>query len=236
MKIVNPEILQTHHPKDWEVEQLHIGNSKNRIIKIKNWFKNPEQVRALALSGEYVCTVNGEFSNLPGNVSRIGHLSNQLYPNFKFLLSNYFEASKNILLQPEFSHFTFQSYEVQEKCRMCSLTPHTDDIHYASVLALNFDEEMADTDSGTAFWRTKDFGEEFISSDKNYRQSRVISNVNAYVNFDPSQYRSKDWERYHVEKHEFNTLMVYEGKIWHSPYFKQAGWDTNRLTFNAFLQ
>ena len=87
MKIVNPEILQTHHPKDWEVEQLHIGNSKNRIIKIKNWFKNPEQVRALALSGEYVCTVNGEFSNLPGNVSRIGHLSNQLYPNFKFLLS-----------------------------------------------------------------------------------------------------------------------------------------------------
>ena len=38
-----------------------------------------------------------------------------------------------------------------------------------------------------------------------------------------------------VEKHEFNTLLVYEGRMWHSPYFRQEGWDVDRLTFNAFL-
>ena len=100
---------------------------------------------------------------------------------------------------------------------------------------LNFNEEMSDAQSGTAFWRSKEFQEEFVSSDKNYRGSRILNKINAYVNFDPSQYKSKDWERYHVEPHEFNTLLLYEGRLWHSPYFRQEGWGTNRLTFNAFL-
>ena len=236
MKIIDPKMLESHHPKDWEVEQIHIGNAKNRIIKIRNFFKEPEQVRAYAQAADYVCTVNGEFSNLPGYVSKIGHMSHQFYPNFKFALSTYFEADKKVMTHPEFSHFTFQMYEVQEKCRMCSLSPHTDDTHYASVLSLNFDEELEESQSGTAFFRNTEFQEEYVSSDKNYRTARLVNKVNAYVNFDPSQFRSKEWERYHVEPHEFNTLLIYEGKLWHSPYFRQGGWDTNRLTFNAFLQ
>ena len=64
MKIVDPKMMETHHPKDWEVEQLHIGSAKNRVIKIKNFFKNPEQVRAYALATDYVNTVSGQFSNL----------------------------------------------------------------------------------------------------------------------------------------------------------------------------
>lgn len=235
MKVINPQILNSLHPKDWEVEQLHIGKAKNRVIKIKNFFVNPEQVRAYAMAADYVSTVNGEFSNLPGYVSRLGHVANQLLPQFRFILNNYFEASKKVMKDPEFSHFTFQSYEVQEKCRMCSLTPHTDDTHYAAVLSLNHDEEMEDTDNGTAFWRHAEYDEEFVSSDKNYRIERIVNKVNAFVNFDPSNYKTKHWERYHIEKHEFNTLLVYEGRMWHSPYFRQSGWDTNRLTFNAFL-
>ena len=102
-------------------------------------------------------------------------------------------------------------------------------------ISLNFDEEIKDAQSGTAFFRSKEFNEEFVSSDKNYRSSRILNKINAYVNFDPSKYKSKDWERYHVEPHEFNTLLLYEGRLWHSPYFRQEGWGTNRLTFNAFL-
>ena len=101
---------------------------------------------------------------------------------------------------------------------------------------MNYDEELEESQSGTAFFRNTEFQEEYVSSDKNYRTARLVNKVNAYVNFDPSQFRSKEWERYHVEPHEFNTLLIYEGKLWHSPYFRQAGWDTNRLTFNAFLQ
>ena len=40
MKVIDPAILRTHHPKNWEVEQIHIGNCKNRIIKIKLNQKN----------------------------------------------------------------------------------------------------------------------------------------------------------------------------------------------------
>ena len=88
MKLINPQILESLHPKDWEVEQLHIGKAKNRVIKVKNFFVNPEEVRAYAQSADYVSTVNGEFSNLPGYVSKLGHVANQLLPQFRFLLSN----------------------------------------------------------------------------------------------------------------------------------------------------
>lgn len=235
MKVINPEMLAVHHPRDWEIEQLHIGESKNRLIKVRNFFKTPDQVRAYALSCDYVSTLNGEYSNLPGLVHRIGHISKQFNEPLKFLLSTYFEASKRVMHMPAESDYTFQMYEVQEKCRMCSLAPHTDDTHYAAVLSLNTEEELEETDSGTAFFRNTEFKEEFVSSDKNYRTSRTQNKINAFVNFDPSKYKSKEWERYHVEPHEFNTLLVYEGRVWHSPYYRQEGWSTNRLTFNAFL-
>ena len=110
------------------------------------------------------------------------------------------------------------------------------DAPYLFEIRSKLDEELADSKSGTAFWRSKEFKDEYVSSDRNYRTARLHNKVNAYVNFDPSQYKAKDWERYHVEQHEYNTLLVYEGKMWHSPYFDQSGWSTNRLTFNAFLQ
>ena len=115
MKIEDPQMLETHHPKDWEVEQLHIGSAKNRVIKIRNFFKNPEQVRAYALATDYVNTVSGQFSNLPGYVHKLGHIANQFYPNFKFLLSTYFEADKRIMLQPEFSHFKIGRASCRER-------------------------------------------------------------------------------------------------------------------------
>ena len=236
MKVINPEMLAVSHPRDWEVEQLHIGQSKNRLIKIRNFFKNPDQVRAYALSCDYVSTLNVQYSNLPGLVHRIVHPSKQFHEPFKFLVSTYFDASKRVMNTPAYSDFTFQMYEVQEKCRMCSLSPHTDDTHYAAVLSLNTDEELEDTDSATAFFRNKEYNEEFVTSDRNYRSGRATNTMNAMVNFDPSKFKSKTWERYHVEKHEYNTLLVYEGKIWHSPYYIQEGWEVNRLTFNAFLQ
>lgn len=193
MKVIKPEMLEVHHPRDWDVEQIHIGNSKNRLIKVKNFFKNPEQVRAYAMSSDYVSTLNGEYSNLPGLVHRIGHPSKQFNEPFKFLLATYFESGKRVMNIPAMSDFTFQLYEVQEKCRMCSLAPHTDDTHYAAVLSLNTAEELEGTDSGTAFFRNTQFQEEFVSSDKNYRTTRTQNKVNAFVNFDPSKYKSKEW-------------------------------------------
>ena len=41
MKLIDPKILNSLHPKDWDVEQLNIGKAKNRVIKIKNFFVNP---------------------------------------------------------------------------------------------------------------------------------------------------------------------------------------------------
>jgi hypothetical protein len=236
MKVINPEILEVHHPRDWDVDQTHIGKSKNRIVKIRNFFKNPDAVRAFALSCDYVSTLNGEYTNLPGFVHRIGHISKQFHEPFKFACHTYFEAGRSVMSIPAYSDFTFQMYEVNEKCRMCSLAPHTDDTHYAGVLCLNKSEELVDTDSGTAFFRNVELNEEFVSSDKNYRSSRSLNHTNAFVNFDPSKFKSKEWERYHVELHEYNSLILYEGRLWHSPFFRQGEWSTNRLTFNAFLQ
>jgi hypothetical protein len=236
MKVINPDILKVNHPSNWEVEQKHIGKSKNRILRVKNFFVNPEEIRAYALATEYVSTLMGEHTNLPGYIHNIGLPSKQLHEPFSYLCKTYFGASKSLMAIPAYSTFTFQMYEVFEKCRLMSLIPHTDDTHYACVMSLNTLEESEGTHSGTAFFRYEETDEEFLASDRNYRVERVQNKIQAMVNFDPSSLKLKDWDRYHIEPHEYNTLVLYEGKLWHSPYYIQEHWKANRLTFNAFLK
>ena len=56
----------------WEVDVFHIGQSQNRIIKIKNFFSNPDKVRDIALEADLKNTIMGEVSSVPGYVSRVG--------------------------------------------------------------------------------------------------------------------------------------------------------------------
>ena len=36
-------------PSSWEVDVLHIGQSQNRLVKIRNFFSNPDKVREIGM-------------------------------------------------------------------------------------------------------------------------------------------------------------------------------------------
>ena len=57
MKLIDPQLFEVNHPQHWEVEEKHIGNFKNKIVIIKNWFVNPEPVSYTHLTLPTICSV-----------------------------------------------------------------------------------------------------------------------------------------------------------------------------------
>ena len=236
MKVVNPELFTIGHPSTWEVEQKHVGQQKNRIVIVRNFFKYPDDVKAYAESVDYVSTLQGEYTNLPGYIHYMSTHKRPLYEPMKYICTQFFEGSREIMKTPDESRFGFQIYDVQEKCRYQSLYPHTDEVRYAAVLSFNTEDDYDGDDNGTAFFRSEETGEESTLYDKNYRAKRLLNTVQAKVQFDPSKVKHKEWTKYHVEPHEYNKLIVYEGNLWHSLNFTQTKWNANRMTFNGFIR
>lgn len=223
------------NPSNWRVDTIHIGNSKTRILKIKNFFDNPDKVRDICLSSNFVSTVMGEYSALSGYMVRIGNVTTNFFKPFTEALQKYMDASPYILQVPNRSIFTFQKYEPGSLCRTMSLYPHIDRLYYACVLSLNTSTELEHTESGTAFCRHVETNMEYACSDINYRHSRVQNYNQEMVVLDPSSFERSGWEIYHIESHEYNSLLMYEGNVWHTPYFN-SNWNCDRITFNGFMK
>ena len=75
--------------------------------------------------------------------------------------------------------------------------------------------EYSGDDNGTAFWRSKITGEEHIAKDFNYRQMGEHSGFipHGETLLDPSSVTINNWERYYLAKHEYNTMVMYEGNV-----------------------
>lgn len=234
VKVINPEEIFAIDHLRWRIMHYDIGNSGNRIIVIKNFFKHPDKLKEYAESVDYVNTIHGQVSGIPGYIHRIGNgIKTLLRPIIGAATKN-FDAGEDFVLNNHHK-FTFQIYPISEKCRLASLHPHTDNVRYAGVCSLNNDEDYDGNDNGTALWRNDKTLEEYTSKDFNYRAKRVIGNNKDYVTLDPSKVDFPNWSIYHVIPHTYNTLIMYEGNLWHSPYFDLSKWKTNRITFNCFL-
>ena len=219
----------------WEVDVIHIGQSQTRLLKIKNFFSNPDKVRDVALNADLKSTIMGEKSSTPGYISRMGGVDLKFFTPFRDILYDKMNAPRLILHNPKTSIFTIQKYKPGELCRTTSMYPHVDWMHYACVLSLNTNEELEGTDSGTAFCKHISTNMEHTCSDINYRHERVRNQDQTMVPLDPSTFDRCGWITYHVEPHEYNTLLMYEGNVWHTPYFN-TNWKCDRLTFNGFLK
>jgi hypothetical protein len=234
MRIIDPkEIFATNH-FNWRIMHYEIGNSQNRIVTIRNFFKNPDLLREYAESVDYVDTINGQVSGIPGYIHRIGNGISTVMRPIMSIATNEFEASEDFVLENPHK-FTFQIYPIDKECRKASLHPHTDNVRYAGVCSLNKDDEYGGSDNGTALWRNDTTLEEHTLKDFNYRAKRVAKREVEYVKLDPSTVDIPGWSIYHVIPHSYNTFVMYEGNMWHSPYFDLSKWKTNRLTFNCFL-
>lgn len=222
-------------PSSWEVDVLHVGQSQNRLVKIRNFFSNPDKVREIGMQAELKSTIMGEVSSIPGYTGRIGGVDMKFFTNFRTPILERMAAPMTILHNPKLSIFTIQRYKPGTECRVMSMYPHVDWMHYACVLSLNTEEELAGTDSGTGFCRQIETGMEHTCSDINYRHLRARNMNESMTTLDPSTFDRKGWELYHIEPHQYNTLLIYEGNVWHIPYFN-TDWKCDRLTFNGFLK
>lgn len=235
METIDPGKIFSLNPNYWTIREKKIGRSDNRIVVVHNFFENPLAVKEYAESLSYVNTIEGEVSGTPGFIHRIGNGITSLQEPIVQLVMHSFNASNDFRIGWDKNKYTFQSYDSLKSVRIMSLHPHVDNMKYAAVLSLNKDDEYMGDDNGTAFWRHNNTQEEYISSDLNYRAKRMVNRPPVYVKLDPSAHNFDEWTRYHIEQHHFNSLILYEGNMWHSPYFTATKWTTNRLTFNAFL-
>lgn len=198
-----------------EYNYIEIGNSKSRVVIIEDLFNYPDLVRQHALECQYfplVGTIN------PGIVSYLtlglpDYI--QLLTNIKY---NCFDEFSPYTSEAT-AKMTFQAYRTNN-----DNTPHYDFVQYASVTSLNTNEENNGT-SGTSFYRHQN-GHEYAATGK-YR-TLLVENGSS----DPAI-----WERYHIEPHAYNKMIMYEGYLYHNVYWEEDKWtsETPRLTFNSFV-
>lgn len=237
MRIIDPNEIFALDQFNWRVMNYEIGNSNNRILVIRNFFKNPDKLREYAESVDYVDTINGQVSGIPGYIHRIGNGIKTLLRPIISIVTGEFEASEDFVLQNPHK-FTFQIYPVNQEVRKASLSPHTDNVRYAGVCSLNKEDEYDGTDNGTALWRNDYTSEEHTLREFNYRAKRHYNmdpKSEEYVKLDPSAVDIPGWSIYHVIQHSYNTMVLYEGNMWHSPYYTASKWKSDRITFNCFL-
>lgn len=236
MNVIDPHKLYELDYHKWVVNMVHVGNSKNRIVTIKNFFKCPDQLKDYATSLDFVDTMQGQVTAIPGFVHKIGNGEIALKKPIVDFATDAFKVTEPFNVDGNHD-FTFQVYPTTEsrKCSFFSLYPHVDNRRYAGVCSLS--TEYSGDDNGTAFWRSKITGEEHIAKDFNYRQMGEHSGFipHGETLLDPSSVTINNWERYYLAKHEYNTMVMYEGNVWHSPYFDASKWSGDRTTFNCFL-
>jgi len=205
-----------------KISESYIGNTGSKIVKIDNFFKDPEFIREYALNAYYINEhdVNG-LGTGDSKTHWYTHRFSMHFDNYDFFFDKvkaeiFYDKNVQYTMLP--NHYNFQYYDM-----MGPNVPHTDPTHYAGVLSLNYKDEMEGTGSCTRFHRLKKTGEE-ITLNGTYRAVR------------PDQTPPDGFECYHEVAHEFNTLFIYEARMFHSAYCDYSKWtsDIKRLTFNCF--
>jgi hypothetical protein len=222
IKVVPSDVFS--HNEKLKVDIKYIGNSLNKILVIKNFFSDPEFVRDYALNCTYVD--EKVENNMANTGSKDTHWFTHRFSVSTYQYNNFLNEMKGQLYEDRndtYSYypktFTFQYYDKLEKN-----IPHVDPCNYAGVLSLNLPHELYDVNSGTGFYRIKETGEEIIRS-RTYKEI-LVSNA-----------ETSDFEMYHFEEHEFNSLILYESRLLHNPESDYSNWtsEVKRLTFNLFF-
>lgn len=239
------KIFQLNDDVDIIVENDHVGKYFNRILKFKNFFKHPEKILEYVKNSNFENNIMGsEYRNVPGEVLNISRLDKVK----EYITDSIVSAMNQSTLMSSLStpSFSIQRYNVKEKVRRISLMPHIDNCFYSGILSLNTNEVNDKMKNGTAFYRHIPSNTEYTTH-LNYRYSKIQKDTESdfivnemisphdLVDFNPDVSNMYSWKRYHVEKFEWNKLIIFEGSMYHSIFFdKDTTCQENRLTFNFF--
>jgi hypothetical protein len=219
MKILSQDIFAINQHARPRIQL--IGNCKNILVVVDNFFENPELVREHALSTTYfdeqtLCKLGAHDETTKWYTHHLESNTDHFTDYFLKLKYHFFKDIRYHYDSMPHS-YTYQTYT-----DVTGLKPHVDASNYAGLVCLNYDEEIGESISGTGFFRVRESNQEYVPSGT-YRSGR-------YVNFSPNQF-----ERYHVEHHKFNTLIFYEGSLLHTAIRTNWKSKVQRTTFNCFI-
>jgi hypothetical protein len=225
--------------KKLTVTLLEIGNEKNRLLEVENFFKYPDRVRDFLnnIPIQDVLERSKDSSNLfPGYQIELKYNINDLNV---FLNKAYKLAFNYNLTQDSISKLTYQCIDGNDTIKNISNYPHVDPALFASNIFLNYDSEIGE-DSGTAFYRNKITGNEYMPMNNSmYRYNRDFiynSKMDSYTKYAPI-FNNEDWQMYHLSHQKFNKLNLYEGALYHNAFMKLGTFITTpRTSLSVVLQ
>jgi len=198
---VPEDILEAHQSHDRPPTQF-FGRAPD-VIVVDDFFRDPDEVRALALAQEY------------GSDSRF---YKGLRTHERFLWPHLREEFGRLLGKPVTQWLDYGANGVfQQTSHDDPLVWHHDEQQYAAAIYLTPD---APPGTGTSFWRDRTFG--CRRSPMHPRESQRLGSIEAVeaakaVVYDPKNVISLDnWELIESVAGLFNRLVIWEASLIHS--------------------
>lgn len=219
--------------KNFKVNIIEIGNSKNKLIEIENFLCHPEKfLNFLSLFPLQERIIEGQMPRgfFPGYQTYLTYNFGEIEKCLRFIMS------KEYGYEPKYINFSYQLIDGNKKIYNQSNYPHCDELCIAGNLFLNTSNEI-DGRSGTAFYRVKETSEEaFFPNKCSYRKLRYgfLTPDLSLKSFMPIETNEK-YELYHLSEIKFNKLNIYEGALFHSPFIEPGRFKNNTRKSFSFV-
>tara|TARA_Y100000593_G_C4245544_1_gene304460 strand:- start:6 stop:800 length:795 start_codon:yes stop_codon:yes gene_type:complete len=245
------DIFSVNPDMEIEIEEFH----NNKIIRIDNFYRNPDLVRKLALSS--VATREANFG-YPGfrssfkigqgyNIPIYEDIIKSVFLDFKQLY-NYALDTINFNFAKSSKVYDWDSNKGNNACHPHKDFTVADEKTYGSVIFLNTEDEFEEDKNGTAFYKhiptgisdcnrevyinyyyEDDISTEYIINDIFFKDSKICDD---WIN-DGNEY----WEMVHLSKMKYNRMILYPSSYFHTAYFNNQDWDNDnhRIVQALFL-
>lgn len=214
----NPELAVRVH---------HFDNSTERIVVIDNFYKNPEQIRDLALSVPK--TRNPRFLHgLPGSRVEMSYYFGHLGYIFNDVINNVFPEDVQ-QMEPSYVYDCMNHARFLVNVQNSNLparVPHVDCDYVGRFVAgvyLNTPDECS---GGTAFYKFK--GSKYVD----------LSNIDPDLTIYDRYLLESDgehWEKIFQIEMKFNRLILYRQNILHTPYIMPNTFTDERPRLNQMF-
>ncbi len=232
--------MTVNEPANLKVAIRKIGAEQHDAIIVDHFFRDAEAVRAEALKLPYAAPPYP----YPGVISKPAWDYRQIVQVVSHLVGREIRPEQVTF---RFSMVTMTGAELQP----CQRIPHVDPVAVAGLIYLTPPEQCQ---GGTAFYRHRKTGVEQLPGRPGaaYRETMARfghTRLDTWAEelFTPSQTpdgfiseTNQDWELTSLVEMQFNRLLIYNGKVFHSGYIQDGqfgeGLEERRLTLNFFIE
>lgn len=224
------------HP-DFQVNQYSIGREGAPLVVVDNFLQNAEQLVDMAASKLFGPTIR-----LYPGIRASAPLSYQNFFSEKMqsVLADAF-GRPNRPLQFSMCHFSLVTTPA-DKLHLLQRIPHVDSFGMNELAAIHY--LFKANHGGTAFYRHKKTGFEFVDESRKVTYFRSLESENDGPNIPQPQYINGDtalFEQIGRQDGVFNRLLIYRRNSLHSgciskEFIPDPNPRTGRLSINSFIE